>query len=134
MKTTTIKQRATFNATPKEVYDLIMDPKKHSAFTGTKVKMSNSVNGKFSAFDGYMHGHNIELVDGKKIVQAWHFTEEGWPDDHYSICTFLFEKEGKKTKLTFRQTEVPEQSAESLKGGWKEFYWEPMKTYLGVGH
>lgn len=134
MKTTTIKQTATFNASPKEVYDLIMNPKKHSAFTGTKVTMSNAIKGKFSAFDGYMYGYNIELVEGKKIVQAWHFTEEGWPDDHYSICTFVFETDGKKTKLTFRQAEVPEQTAESLKSGWKEYYWEPMKAYLAASH
>jgi activator of HSP90 ATPase len=107
-----------------------MDQKKHAAFTGSKVTMSNQVKGKFKAFDGYIHGYNIELTEGKKIVQAWHFTEEGWPDDHYSICTFLFEKDGKRTKLTFRQTGVPEQSAESLKDGWRQYYWGAMKTYL----
>ena len=81
-------------------------------------------------FDGYCHGYNIELIEGKKIVQAWHFAEEGWPDDHFSTCTFLFEEAGNKTKLTFLQTDVPEHKVEALKGGWKEFYWEPMKAYL----
>jgi activator of HSP90 ATPase len=130
MKTTSIKQTATFDAAPGEVYQLIMDPKKHSAFTGSKVVMSAKINGKFNGFDGYIHGYNIELVEGKKIVQAWHFTEEGWPEDHFSTCTFLFKPVGKKTKLTFLQTNVPEQIAASLKSGWKEIYWGPMKAYL----
>jgi activator of HSP90 ATPase len=132
MKTTTITQSVTFNAAPEDVYDLIMDAKKHSAFTGSKATTSKKVKGKFKVFDGYCQGYNIELTESKKIIQAWHFSEEGWPEDHFSICTFLFEKAGQKTKLTFQQTDVPEQNAEALKKGWKEFYWEPMKEYLKI--
>jgi activator of HSP90 ATPase len=130
MKTKSIKQSVIFNATPHEVYSIIMDAKKHSALAGSKVTMSNKVNGKFEVFDGYCHGHNIELIEDKKIVQAWHFAEDGWPADHFSICTFIFEKKENQTKLTFTQTEIPEHKAESLKEGWKEFYWSPMKAML----
>ena len=130
MKTKTIRQTVTFAAKPAEVYRLIMDARKHSAFTGTKVKMSKSVNGKFEVFDGYCHGHNIELREGKKIVQAWHFAEDGWPEDHFSMCIFEFEKAPAGTKLKFTQTEIPEHKADSLKDGWRQFYWEPMKKYL----
>jgi len=90
MKTKSIRQTVTFNASPETVYQLIMDPKKHAAVTGSAVIMSSDVNGKFSVFDGYCHGYNIELIEGKKIVQAWHFAEDGWPDDHFSICTVNF--------------------------------------------
>jgi activator of HSP90 ATPase len=130
MKTKSIKQNVTFDAAPEELYQLIMNPKKHSAFTGSEVIMSTKVNGKFRVFDGYCSGYNIELVDGKKIVQAWHFEEEGWPEDHFSICTFVFEKTGKKTKLVFEQTGVPEHKVQALKDGWKNYYWEPMKAFL----
>ena len=130
MKTGFIKQSSTFDATPLEVYNLIMDEKKHAAFTGTAVKMSKKINGKFNVFDGYCHGYNIELIEGKKIVQAWHFAEDGWPDDHFSICTFLFETVGNKTKLIFQQTDIPEHKVEELKGGWKQYYWKPMKEFL----
>jgi len=92
--------------------------------------MSTKVNGKFNIFEGYCHGYNIELIEGKKIVQAWHFAEDGWPDNHYSICTFKFEASGNKTKLTFEQTDVPEDKADYIKEGWKTYYWEPMKEYL----
>jgi|GEM_PF-5485537 len=61
MKTKTIKQTVTFAATPEKIYHLIMDSKKHSAFTGSKVTMSTKVNGKFSVFDGYCHGYNINF-------------------------------------------------------------------------
>ncbi len=130
MKTKTIKQTVTFAASPKEVYDLLMDKKKYAAFVGGDVKVSKKIKGKFEVFDGYCTGYNIELEDGKKIIQAWHFAENGWPDDYYTTCTFLFEKKDKGTKLTFTQAEVPEISVESLKSGWKEYYWTPMKKYL----
>ena len=130
MKTKSIKQTVTFDASPEKVYKLIMNQKVHAAFSGSKVIMSTKVNGKFDIFEGYCKGYNIELIESKKIVQAWHFAEEGWPDDHYSICTFQFESVGDKTKLTFLQTDIPEDNTEALKNGWKQYYWEPMKVYL----
>jgi len=136
MKTKRIKLTVTFKgARPLEVYNLIMDEKKHSAFTGTKVSMSDDeVDGKFEMFDGYCSGFNIELKKGKKIVQGWHFAEDGWPEGHFSICTFLFEKVPTGTKLSFTQTDVPERNVESLKNGWKLYYWQPMKAYLAGKH
>jgi activator of HSP90 ATPase len=130
METRQIEQTITFDATPEEVYDLIMNQEKHSAFTESEASISTELNGKFKVFEGYCHGYNIELIKGKKIVQAWHFDEDGWPDSHFSICTFIFESSGNGTKLSFLQTDIPAHKAESLAAGWKEYYWEPMKTYL----
>ena len=130
MQTKTIKQIATFNTTPEELYDMIMNAKKHAAFTDGKATTSNKINGKFSISDGYITGYNIKLEKGKKIVQAWHFAEDGWPGDHFSTCTFIFEKKGKQTKLIFTQTGIPAHKAEDLKRGWKEYYWQPMKEML----
>ncbi len=130
MKTKSIKKTVTFKAAPAEVYELLMNAKKHAAFTGSKVKMSNKANGKFEVWDGYCHGYNIELEEGKRIVQAWHFAEDGWPDDHYSICTFEFKKAPTGTKLIFTQTGIPAHKAASLAGGWNDYYWSLMKDYL----
>ena len=99
MKTKNLKQTVTFShARPQAVYDLLMDAKKHAKLAGGKVTMSNKTGGKFSVFDGYCKGYNIELKPGKKIVQAWHFTEDGWPADHFTECTFALEKVGKGTR------------------------------------
>jgi activator of HSP90 ATPase len=130
MKTGSIKQTVFFSAPPEQVYQLIMDAEKHADFTGAEVQMSAEINGTFEVFDGYCHGYNIELVEGQKIVQAWHFEEDGWSADHFSICTFQFDKDGKNTKMTFVQTGIPEHKVEALKSGWNEFYWEPMESYL----
>jgi len=130
MKTKSIKQTVAFTDSPDEVYELIMDAKKHSKFSGSNVKMSKKINGKFEVFDGYCHDYNIELEQGKKIVQAWHFDEDGWPEDHYSICSFQFEATPNGTKLSFCQTNIPEHKVEELKQGWENYYWMTMKSYL----
>lgn len=130
MKTKNIRQTISFKASPREVYELLMDSKKHTALVGGKVLMSKKPGGKFNVFDGYCHGYNIELEEGKKIVQAWHFAEDGWPDDHFSQCTFAFSKTVVGTKLTFTQTGIPAHKAKALADGWKQYYWEPMKEYF----
>jgi activator of HSP90 ATPase len=130
MKTKSISQTVTFNATPEKIYHMLMDQKEHASFTGSKASIDNRVSGQFSVFDGYCQGYNIDLIEGRKIVQAWHFAEDGWPEDHFSICTFNIEPAGNKTKLKFLQTKVPEKNAALLKNGWKEFYWDAMKAYL----
>jgi len=130
METGAINQTITFDAPAITVYQLLMDADQHSAFTDSDVEMSAEVDGKFKVFDGYCTGYNIELAEGKKIVQAWHFQEDGWPDDHYSICTFLLEERDGKTHLEFTQTGVPVHKVEALRKGWEDFYWIPMAEYL----
>ncbi|HYG49988.1 MAG TPA: SRPBCC family protein, partial [Flavobacteriales bacterium] len=127
-----LKQTVRFNAKPADCYEVIMDPKKHGALTGGKTTMNKKPKGKFMVFDGYVHGYNIELTEGKKIVQAWHFAEDGWPDEHFSICTFEFKKDGTGTKLSFTQEGVPEHNYESLKGGWHTYYWKPMRELFKI--
>ncbi|MBK8448596.1 MAG: SRPBCC domain-containing protein [Saprospiraceae bacterium] len=132
LKVKTIKQNISFDASPEELYYLFMDPYKHAAFTGSDVIISNEINGKFNIFNGYCKGYNIELAVAQKIVQAWNFAENGWPENHYSICKFSFEPNGNKTKLKFEQTGIPEHKVDQLKKGWKEYYWIPMKAYLKI--
>ncbi|MBK9981803.1 MAG: SRPBCC domain-containing protein [Saprospiraceae bacterium] len=127
----TIKQTLNFSIPPEKLYDMLMSSKTMSAIHGGKTTMNKRVNGKFTVFDGYCHGYNIELDPGKKIVQAWHFNEEGWPEDHFSKCTFLLQPFAKGTKLTFTQTDVPASTYDSLSKGWKDYYWEPIQLAIG---
>jgi hypothetical protein len=49
MKTKSIRQTVRFNAAPEKIYQLILDQKKHSAFTGSKAIISTKIKGN-SAF------------------------------------------------------------------------------------
>lgn len=128
MKTKSIRQSVSIKATPHDVYEALMDSKKHAEFTGGRASISREVGGKFSAFDGYAEGVNLELVPDKKIVQTWR--AEDWPGGHYSKVTFSLVKVAGGTRLTFIQTGVPEEQQEDVSQGWKDYYWTPMKEML----
>lgn len=129
MKTKTIKQTNIFNTTPIELYSWFMDSKKHSEFTGGKAIIGKKVGDKITAWDGYIEGKNKKLVPGKLIIQEWRATD--WPDGVYSEATFKFASLDKnKTKLEFTQTGVPEEQYKSIKQGWTDYYWDPLKKTL----
>ena len=128
METKTIRETVTLKASPHDVYEVLMDSKKHARFTGGKASISREVGGKFSAFDGYAEGVNLELVPDKKIVQTWR--AEDWPEGHYSRVTFSLNKVEGGTRLTFTQSGVPEEQHEDVSQGWQDYYWAPMKDML----
>src|SRR5262245_45391247 len=67
----TIKQRVKFRAAPAVLYDILTDSKKHSAITGRRAEISRKIGGAFSASGNDVSGVNVDLVPGKRIVQAW---------------------------------------------------------------
>ncbi|MDQ5870233.1 MAG: SRPBCC domain-containing protein [Thermoproteota archaeon] len=75
--TKTIRQVHFIAAKPVEVYDAYINGRKHSVFTGGKATCDPKVGGKFTAWDGYISGKNVELNKGRKIIQEWQTTE--WP-------------------------------------------------------
>ena len=124
-----IKQTVTFNARPGVVFEMLMDQRKHSAFSGAPARISRKPGGAFSCYDGQLTGYTLETVKGKLIVQAWRAT--GWPKDAWSIATFnLKGAPGGKSKLTFTHTGIPNSAVKGITQGWKSHYWAAMKAYI----
>jgi activator of HSP90 ATPase len=130
MKTGSLTMSAVIPATAEAIYKAWMSAKGHAAMTGSPATVSARVGGKFAAWDGYIHGKTLELVPGKRIVQAWRSTEfpEGTADSRLEV-TLARAKGG--TTVTVKQTQIPAGQAASYRQGWKEFYFEPMKKYFG---
>ena len=127
----TIRQTATFKASPHDVYELLMDSKKHGQMEGGETKISRQVGGTFSISDGDITGRNLELVPDEKIVQSWRYSD--WPAGVYSRVTFALAKVGDRTRLTFTQSGVPDEHYAEIKQGWLDYYWGPMKQLFGAG-
>jgi activator of HSP90 ATPase len=128
MKTKTLHQSVVFETEPHEVYETLMDSKKHAAFTGAKAKIGRYVGDSFSVWDDWATGTNVEIVPDKKIVQKWRGAD--WPKDHYSQVMFELKKVDRGTRLDFTQTNIPEAFYEEIAEGWKEWYWEKLKAYF----
>ncbi len=129
LKFGTIEQTVFFKASPDEIYDALLDPRKHAVFTGSPATTSAKVGASFTAWDGYITGKNLELVKGKKIVQEWKTTE--WPTG-YPVSRLEFTLTPKKggTELKMVHSKVPAEQVADYTGGWMSAYWEPLKAYL----
>jgi len=131
METKTILQSATFGARPIDVYEMLMDSRKHAALSGESAALSREVGGSFTAWGNHISGFNLALRPGRRIVQAWRALD--WPPDHYSIAIFEFSEVDGGAKLDFTQIGVPAHRYEGHCRGWTQTYWTPMKEILEQG-
>jgi uncharacterized protein YndB with AHSA1/START domain len=129
--TTTIRQTVQFNASPAEVYEMIMDSKKHTSLSGEPAEISRDIGGTFTAWGSHLSGVNLVLRPGEKIVQAWR-AHDWWPD-HYSIVTFSLRKVESGAELQFTQIGVPPHRFDGHSRGWIETYWRPMQELFDKG-
>jgi len=116
-------------ASPQRVYTAWLDSAEHAAFTGSEADIDPLVGGKFTAWDGYILGRNIELEPYRRILQAWRTTEfpEESPDSRLEV---LLEEVKGETRLTLIHSEIPEGQAEEYRQGWEDFYFKPMMEYF----
>ena len=120
-----IRQTVVIKASPHDVYETLIDSRKHSQLTGSKAEISRKNGGNFSVWDGDVNGVNLELVPDKKIVQSWRLDD--WPENHFSKVTFKIEPDEKGTRIIFTQSAVPDEALDDVKQGWYEYYWNPMR-------
>jgi activator of HSP90 ATPase len=127
--TKTIRQTAIIGAAPKKVFGALTHEKRHAKFSGAPASISRKVGGAFTCYGGYLTGINLELVPGRKIIQAWR--SKHWPAGIYSIASFvLSRKAGGRTKISFTQVGVPAANFKDISEGWRKYYWKPLKAYL----
>jgi uncharacterized protein YndB with AHSA1/START domain len=124
-----IHQEVTIPATPEAVFEVLTSANKFAEMTGGRsAEIVPTEGGAFKMFGGDITGRNVELVPGKRVVQAWR--SHMWPDGVYSLVSFELSAAGKGTKLVFNQSGYPSAAHEMLDGGWPQMYWEPMSKML----
>jgi activator of HSP90 ATPase len=126
----TIVQEEIFDAAPMDVYEALIDPAKHAAFTKSTATGEPIEGGAFTAWDGYIAGRHERLVPGARIVQLWRTTEfpHGHPDSRLELE--LRPEAENKTRLRMTHSGVPRSQAKSYEKGWVEHYWDPLREYL----
>ena len=80
-----------------------------------------------------MEGRQIELVPGRRVVQAWRFGPEHpspWEPGVYSTVRFALEPAGNGTRLVIDHTGIPTEWVEHIEGGYPTFYAEPIAGYF----
>jgi len=125
----TIEQTITIKSSAAKVYDALTNAEQFSELTGAPAEISLDEGGAFLMFGGEINGRHLELVHGKRIVQAWRVTNM-WDEGVYSIVKFDLAESDGETTLTMTHTGYPEDAAEHLEPGWHKMYWEPLKAHL----
>jgi hypothetical protein len=57
-----------FRATPKALFGMYIDSRKHSASTSAPATISRKVGGAFTAFSGMIHGKNLAIIPEQRIA------------------------------------------------------------------
>ena len=125
----TIKQRVKFNAAPSTIYDLLADSKKHSAVTGSRASISRKVGGAFSTSDDDVTGVNVDLVPGRRIVQAWR--HRSFPEGIFSMAAVtLTPTPDGGTQLVLTHRGVPKELIPETERNWRDRYWSRIKAHI----
>ena len=123
-----IHHETDFDATPKRLYEALLDEKQFAACTGLPAQIDRQAGGAFSMFGGRIVGRNVELIPNQRVVQAWRV--EMWPAGVYSIVRFELVAQESGTRIVFDHTGFPPENHDDLNSGWTARYWEPLKKYL----
>jgi uncharacterized protein YndB with AHSA1/START domain len=129
----TIKQRVKFKADPATVYDLLADSRKHAALTGKQANISTKVGGTFSLgesdTESEVTGINVDLVPGRRIVQAWRHRRFAEGIFSMAAVTLTPTPDG-GTELVLVHRGVPKDLIPETEQAWRDQYWSRIKAYL----
>ena len=124
-----IHQEVTIDASPAEVFGILTSSADFTRMTGGRAaEISAEVGGAASLFGGDIRALNIELVPGKRVVQAWR--AQAWPEGVHSVVKFELVPDGKATKVVFDQAGYPDGAEAMLEGGSHQMYWQPMNAMM----
>ncbi|KAF2289516.1 hypothetical protein GH714_036781 [Hevea brasiliensis] len=135
----TINLTEKFSCRARDMYEILMDENRWKGFTQSNARISKEVGGEFSIFDGSVTGTNVELQDGKLIVQKWRFGS--WPDGIVSTVRLtLYEPEPGLTVVKLLHTDIPEEDrygnatvAENTERGWRDLIFHKIRAVFGFG-
>jgi activator of HSP90 ATPase len=130
-----IHQEAIIQADPQAVYDLLTDGQKFATATGMPARLSDREGETFTLFDGRVEGRQIELVSGKRIVQAWRFGAthpSAWDAGVYSVVRFTLIGQEDGTRFIIDHAGVPPERHDHISSGYPDFYFQPLERYFAA--
>ena len=123
--------KTTLQAEPSAVYKAWLSGPEHSVMTGGAATASAEVGGRFTAWNGYIEGKNLELKPHWCIVQSWRTTKfsDSDPDSRLELC---IHPKDDGCELLLIHTEIPPDQVAGYRSGWVEYYFDPMKRYFAA--
>jgi uncharacterized protein YndB with AHSA1/START domain len=116
----------------RRLYEAWLDAEEHAGFTGGAASVDARIGGKHTAWDGYIEGKILDLVDGERIVQSWRTAEfpKEAPDSRIEV---LLREVQTGTEIAIVHIDIPEGQGARYQSGWVEHYFDPMRVYFARG-
>jgi uncharacterized protein YndB with AHSA1/START domain len=115
---------------PKRVFNAWMDPREHAQFTGGGLATIEPwTGGRFTAFEGDVHGIFLGVDPAARIVQTFR-TPEFAPETRDSRLTVLFEQAQGGTRLRIVHSDVPPNLLRKMQKVWESSYIKPLSKYF----
>ena len=125
-----IQQTVRLPASPAELFDSYLDPKRHAAITGHPVTISTKPGSEFRAFDGMLSGRIVAVIPKRLVVQTWRSGK--WKEkDADSILILAFSGDPGYGQIDLVHVNVADNDVQGVTEGWEKFYWAPWRRFLG---
>jgi activator of HSP90 ATPase len=125
----TICKTVVLPATAAELYEMYMDAKVHSEFTGAPAKICEEAGSAFEAFGGLVSGTTLQVVRHRLIVQSWRSVNFAKSDPN-STLIISFTPEDDDGRIDLVHVNVPTSDYQGVSGGWDSRYFAPWLSYL----
>jgi uncharacterized protein YndB with AHSA1/START domain len=115
---------------PRRVFAAWMDPREHAQFTGGgTATIEPWTGGRFTAFEGDVHGIFLGVDAGARIVQTFR-TPDFARETRDSRVTVTFEPSQGGTLLKITHSDVPPSLLRKLQRGWESSYIKALPKHL----
>jgi len=128
-RTTSVTLAHTFQAAPKDLWDMFTDQNKAQHFTQAKTMIDAKEGGFFQLYDGNITGCFLELKPYTEMRFAWRLKD--WKPGVNSQVVIKFVKSSGGTKMELSQTNVPWEDMERTRTGWAKYYFERWRGIFG---
>jgi activator of HSP90 ATPase len=124
-----ISQSVVLAAPAEQLFEMYIDPQKHSAITGAPVTIDVAPGSPFHAFNGALSGAILHVIPQRLVVQSWRSIKfnDGDPD---STLILAFVRDGTNARIDLVHLDVPAHDYQGVVEGWETHYWHPWRRYL----
>lgn len=125
-----IEQKLEFVCSAADLFDVLLNPTKVSAWTRAPAQISPAV-GPFSLFGGNISGEITHIDLNKGFKCTWR--QKQWPAGHHSEVQINLNQLEGSTELKLTQTGVPIGDKQATEANWRGYYWNSIKRTFGYG-
>lgn len=125
-----ITHSITIRASINQVFDALTVARILDDWGGGPARVQAKSNGRYSLWDGDMHGTIKEIEYPRRLVHT--FREESWDSSYLdSLVSWTLEETERGTLLSLRHSGLPTRKIREIHNeGWGEYFLGPLKVHL----